>query len=51
MRRSARTDLCGGPMDARVGPALFPAIQIRLRFFQALEAHPFERRFLRVADP
>ena len=25
-------------MDARVGPALFPAIQIRLRFFQALEA-------------
>jgi hypothetical protein len=38
-------------MDARVGPALFPAIQIRLRFFQALEAHPFERRFLRVADP
>ncbi len=38
-------------MDARVGPALFPAIQIRLRFFQALEAHPFKGRFLRVADP
>jgi hypothetical protein len=29
--------------DARVGPALFPAIQIRLRFLQALEAHPFHR--------
>jgi len=38
-------------MDARVGPAFFPAIQILLRFFQPLEAHPFERRFLRVADP
>jgi len=22
-----------------------------LRFVEALEAHPFERRFLRVADP
>jgi hypothetical protein len=38
-------------MDARVRPALFPTIQIRLRFFQTLEALPFERRFLRVADP
>jgi hypothetical protein len=38
-------------MDARIGPALFPAIQIYLRFFQALEAHSFERCFLRVADP
>src|SRR6516162_2123194 len=38
-------------MDARVCPALLPAIQIRLRFFQTLEAHPFERRFLGVADP
>ena len=38
-------------MDARIGPALFPAIQIYLRFFQALEAHSFERCFLRGADP
>jgi hypothetical protein len=38
-------------MDARVGPALLPAIQIGLRFLQTLEAHSFERRFLRVADP
>ena len=40
----------GGAVNARVGPALFPAIQIRLRFFQALEALTLERRFLRVAD-
>ena len=34
-----RCDLAlGGAVNARVGPALFPAIQIRLRFFQALEA-------------
>ena|SRR5215472_4304984 len=31
------------PMDARIGPALFPAIQIRLRFLQAFEALPFHR--------
>jgi hypothetical protein len=37
-------------MDARVRPALLPAVQIRLRFLQALEPHPFERRFLGVAD-
>jgi hypothetical protein len=28
----------GGAMDARVSPALFPAIEISLSFFQALEA-------------
>src|SRR6516225_1291781 len=38
-------------MNACVGPAFFPAIQIRLPFFQALEAHAFERRFFRVANP
>ena len=38
-------------MNARIRPAFFPAIQIRLRFLQTLEAHPFERGFLRVADP
>ena len=41
----------GGAMDARVGPAFFPAVEIPLRFFQALEAHPFERGSLGVADP
>ena len=32
----------GRAMDARVGPAFFPTIEIRLRFLQAFEAHPFE---------
>jgi hypothetical protein len=40
----------GRAMDARIGPLLFPPIQIRLCFFQALEAHPFERGPLGVAD-
>jgi len=36
-------------MDARVRPTLFPLIQIALRFGQvSIEAHAFERRFLRV---
>src|SRR5437667_8191538 len=38
-------------MDARVGPALFPAVQIGLRFLETLKALPLERCFLRVADP
>ena len=37
-------------MDAGVGPALFPAIEISLGFFQSLEAQTFEWRFLRVTD-
>ena len=37
-------------MDARVGPVSFPAIQIGLSIFQALEALPFERGLLRVTD-
>ncbi len=41
----------GRAMDTCVGPALLPTVQIRLRFFQVLEAHSFERRFLGVADP
>src|SRR5262249_15132994 len=40
----------GGAMNALVSPALFPAIEIRLCFFQALEAHPFEWSSLGVAD-
>ena len=37
-------------VNARIGPARFPLIQIRLSLFQAFEAHSFQRRFLRVAD-
>ena len=37
-------------MDAGVGPALFPVIEIGLSLFQALEALALERGFLRVAD-
>ncbi len=45
-----RCDLAfGGPVNACVGPTLLPAVQIRLGFFQTLEAQPFERRLLRVA--
>ena len=40
----------GRAMNACVGPTLFPMIQIGLRFFQALEAHAFQRRFLGVPD-
>ena len=46
-----RCDLpLGSSMNARVGPVRFPAIQIDLRIFQALEAQPFERRLLRMTD-
>ena len=37
-------------MDTSIRPALFPAIEVRLRFFQTLEAHPFERGSLGMAD-
>ena len=37
-------------MDARVGPARLPAIQIRLRRLERLEAQAAQRRLLRVAD-
>ena len=37
-------------MDARVGPARLPAIEIRLRLLERLEAQALERRLLRVAD-
>ena len=39
-----------GAVDARVGPVLFPAIQIGLRGLDRLEALPVQRRLLRVAD-
>ncbi len=37
-------------MDARIGAAGFPTIQIGLRFFQALEAFSLERCVLGVSD-
>ena len=38
-------------MDPRVGPVRLPAIEVRLRGLERLEAEPFERRLLRMADP
>src|SRR5258708_33334892 len=47
-----RSDLpLGAAMDALVGPAFFPVVQIRLRLFQTLEALALQRRLLRMADP
>jgi hypothetical protein len=40
----------GGAVDARIGAAGFPTIQISLRFFQALEAFSLERCVLGVSD-
>src|SRR4030095_6396909 len=37
-------------VDARVRPARFPAIQVRLRFVETFEAQSFERRLLRMAN-
>ena len=46
-----RYDLAfGRAVDARVGPALFPVIEMSLGFFQSLEAQAFQRCFLRVTD-
>ena len=39
----------GGAVDARVRPALFPAVEVGLRLFDRLEAQSLERRLLRVA--
>jgi hypothetical protein len=40
----------GGAVNTCVGPALFPTIQIGLRFLQTLEVEPFEWSLLRVTD-
>src|SRR5207302_6067331 len=49
--RKHRRDLAlGGAVNASVGPVCLPAIEIRLGFLEALEAEPFERRPLRMAD-
>ena len=46
-----RGDLAlGRAVDARVGPAILPAIEIGLRGLERLEAQALERRLLRVAD-
>src|SRR5215468_11500621 len=37
-------------VNARVRPARFPLIQVRLSLFQAFEAHSFQWCFLRVGD-
>ena len=37
-------------MDARIGPVRLPAIQVRLRRLERLEAQALQRRLLRVAD-
>ena len=39
-----------GLVNARVGPALLPVVQIRLLLFQALEALPLQRCFLGMSD-
>ena len=40
----------GGAVNAGVGPALFPAVQIGLRFFETFETLTFQRRLLGVAN-
>jgi hypothetical protein len=37
-------------VDARIGPVRLPAIQVRLRRLERLEAQALQRRLLRVAD-
>ena len=40
----------GRTVDARIGPAPLPAVQIRLGIVEPLEAEAAQRRLLRVAD-
>src|SRR5262249_35925190 len=49
-REHGRDLSLSGSMNARVGSALFSAIQISLRVFQALEAQTLERCLLRMTD-
>ena len=37
-------------VDARIGPVRLPAVQVRLRRLERLEAQALQRRLLRVAD-
>jgi hypothetical protein len=41
----------GGAVDARIGAASLPAIQIGLRLLQTLEAFSFEWGLLGMSDP
>src|SRR5207245_10842684 len=41
----------GRPVDARVGPARLPVLEVALRVGKPLEAQPLEGRALGVADP
>ena len=49
-REHGRNLPLGRAVNPRVGPALLPVIQIRLRLFQALETLTLQRRLLRMAD-
>ena len=40
----------GSAVDARIGPARFPMVQVSLRFRQTLKPLSFERCFLRMTD-
>ena len=44
-RKHGRYLPSGGAVDARVGPALFPSIEVGLGLFQTLEAQAFRRCF------
>jgi hypothetical protein len=47
-----RRDLAlGRAVNPCIGPARVPAIELRLRVLDRLEAHALQRRLLRVADP
>src|SRR5687767_13493117 len=49
--RKHRGDLAlRGAMNARIGPVVFPAIEIGLRGLDRLEALALQRRLLRVTD-
>ena len=41
----------GGAVNARIGPPLFPAIQVGLRLFEGLETQAFQWRFLGMGNP
>ena len=50
LRQHGRHLPFGGAVNARIGPALFPAIEIGLRLFQSLEAQSFEWSLLGVTN-
>jgi len=40
----------GGAVNARVGPVVFPAVEVGLSVFEALEAQALQRRVLGMSD-